>query len=90
MFLLVLLVEHARICSLCLTGAPPLPQLESEVVALQQDQAQAAAKLQVSHEDLLQARAQLLAVKDGLESSSIHSSAAAAAMDEVRHGPWLL
>lgn len=61
------------------------PQLESEVVALQQDQAAAAATLQVSHEQLLQSRSQLLAAKGLLDPASA-SGQAGSALDEVRGG----
>lgn len=49
-------------------------QLESEVVSLQQEQAQATAKLQVSQDELLSARAELVAAKQYL--SGVQSPAA--------------
>jgi hypothetical protein len=50
-------------------GSVPIPlpsQLETEVVSLQHGQAQAAAKLQVSQEELSAARDQLLAARQSL------------------------
>ena len=57
-------------------------QLEAEVVSLQHDQAQAAAKLQVSEEELVAARDQLLAARQALTTAELPE---AGLLAEVRY-----